>query len=413
MKHERDGGGEEEIARGAPAAPAAPVSSGEPPGRDQAGLVRLTLAQILVHACMSGLRLAAPLLALGQGMGTGAAGVAVAFFALGQGGAALPSGQLADRHGMRLPVTLAILMGAGGAALAALWPVYWVLCISALLTGSATCLIMVAVQRHAGRAAQSAEALRSAYSWVSLSPAAANFLGPFAAGLLIDHVGFRWTFAILACGAASAWLLVRKVREAPREAVDGTQSATAWSLLREPGTRRVLLFNTITSGYWDIHAFMVPVVGHGNGLSASAIGSILGAFSFAATSVRLLISFVAGRVREWMLLTAALCVTGVVFLVYPWMTGAWSMGACSVLLGASLGGVQPMVMSLLHHVTPAAQRGQALAMRMLLINVSSVSTPLLIGSLGAVVGPAPIFFVMGGVALACAPLGRQFRKAGM
>lgn len=377
--------------------------------KDERDLFRLTAAQILVHSSMSGLRLAAPLLALGLDMGTLAAGLAVAFFAIGQGLAALPAGRLADRRGMRMPVVLAILLGTTGAALAALWPVYWVLCGSAILSGSAVCLIMVAVQRHAGRVAKSAAALRRAYSWVSLSPAAANFLGPFAGGILIDLVGFRWTFAVMAGAAACAWLLVRKVPEAPREPVDAARPPAAWGLWRDPVLRRVLLLAGVVSGYWDVHAFMVPVVGHDRGLSASVIGSILGAFSFAATTSRAVMPFIAARLSEWVLLTFALAATGVVFIAYPWMPNAWTMGACSVLLGATLGSVQPMMVALLHHATPPSQRGQALALRMLMINASSVSTPLLMGSLGGLLGIGPIFFILGAVAIACAPLATKFR----
>ena len=50
----------------------------------------------------------------------------------------------------------------------------------------------------------------------------------------------------------------------------------------------------------------------------------------------------------------------------------------------ALGAAQPMIMSLLHQITPSSRHGQAVAMRILLINVSSVSMPMLFGTAGGV-----------------------------
>jgi MFS family permease len=68
------------------------------------------------------------------------------------------------------------------------------------------------------------------------------------------------------------------------------------------------------------------------------------------------------------------------------------MGVCSVLVGLSLGGVQPMIMSTLHQITPEHRHGEALGLRLMAINTSSVAMPLLFGSLGAVVGVAGLFW---------------------
>ena len=87
--------------------------------------------------------------------------------------------------------------------------------------------------------------------------------------------------------------------------------------------------------------------------------------------------------------------TAAVFAVYPFMSGAWAMGACSVVLGLALGSVQPMVMSTLHQITPDARHGEALGLRLMTINASSVAMPLFFGSLGAVVGVSALFWAVG------------------
>jgi hypothetical protein len=61
----------------------------------------------------------------------------------------------------------------------------------------------------------------------------------------------------------------------------------------DPGFRRLLLVNWLLSSCWDVHTFVVPVLGHERGLSASVIGSILGAFAIAAALIRVLLPVIA------------------------------------------------------------------------------------------------------------------------
>ena len=367
-------------------------------------LARLILAQICLHACMAGTRLAAPLLALKQGYSPAAVGLLLALFALTQVFLALPAGRFADRHGLRRPVSYSVLAAVAGAGAAAAFPVFPVLCLSALLTGGATGAAVIALQRHVGRAASGPVQLRQVFSWLSIGPAFSNFLGPFAAGLLIDHAGsspnsltgYRVAFFLLALLPLGSWFLVRSTQELPPVAV--TEAGTrpkAWDLLREPMFRRLMLVNWFLSSCWDVHTFVVPVLGFERGISASVIGSILGAFALAAAAVRVAMPLMAAHLQEWKVLAGAMLVTAVLFGIYPFMRSALGMGLCSVLLGLALGTVQPMIMSMLHQITPEARHGEALGLRLMAINASSVAMPLLFGSVGAVVGVAAVFWATG------------------
>ncbi|RYF73035.1 MAG: MFS transporter [Comamonadaceae bacterium] len=101
-------------------------------------LLRLIAAQICLHAAMTGARLAAPLLALQQGFSAAAVGVMLSLFALTQVFLALPAGRYADRHGLKRPLWLAVCAASVGAALPAVWPVFGMFCVAALLTGGAS-----------------------------------------------------------------------------------------------------------------------------------------------------------------------------------------------------------------------------------------------------------------------------------
>ena len=369
-----------------------------------APLARLIAGHICIHACMAGVRMAAPLLALRQGYSAAAVGVLLALFALTQVFLALPAGRFADRHGLKRPVRWSVAAAFAGAALAAAFPVFPVLCVSALMTGGATGAASIALQRHVGRAAATPTQLKQVFSWLSIGPAVSNFVGPFTAGLMIDHAGaaegalpgFRAAFALMAVLPLATWFWVRRTRELPPVTpVSGAPGPRAWTLLREPMMRRLLLVNWFLSSCWDVHTFVLPILGHERGLSASVIGGILGAFAVAAAVIRLVLPLLASRLRESAVITSAMLMTAALFGIYPLMPSALAMGFCSVLLGLSLGSVQPMIMSMLHQITPHHRHGEALGLRLMSINASSVVMPLLFGTAGALIGVSGVFWVVG------------------
>lgn len=362
-------------------------------------LARLIAGQICLHACMAGTRMAAPLLALREGYSEAAVGVLLALFALTQVFLALPAGRYVDRHGLKRPLAWSIAVASSGAALAVVWPVFPVLCACALMTGGATGAAVIALQRHVGRMTDDPTQLRQVFSWLSIGPAISNFIGPLAAGLLIDHAGFRAAFALMALLPLLCWWWVRHVREAPGHAAPADAApGRAMDLLRDRSFRRLLIVNWVMASCWDVHTFVVPVLGHELGFSASVIGAILGAFAIAAAAVRVVLPLVAAHLREHRVIAAAMAVCALVFAVYPLMRSPLAMGLCSVLLGLALGCVQPMVMSTLHQITPSHRHGEALGLRLMAINASSVLMPLLFGAAGAIVGIQSVFWAVGAVA---------------
>ena len=359
-------------------------------------LIRLIVVQVFIHACMTGMRLAAPLLALREGQSALAVGVLMALFALTQVFLSIPAGKFADRNTLRRPVAISITCATLGTAAAAFWPTFPMLCLSALLSGGAAGGALIALQRHVGRMATNQTELKQVFSWLSIGPSISNFIGPFSAGLMIDHVGFRAAFALMAALPVISWLLVRGAPELKLpEQADDRKTRGSWDLLAEPKLRRLLLINWILASCWDVHTFVVPLLGHERGFSASVIGLILGAFAVAATAIRGILPVVAARVQEWAVIMTAMLSTATLFAIYPMLPSPLTMGACSVFLGFSLGVVQPMIMSTLHQITPPHRHGEALGLRMMSINASSVLMPMLFGSAGAAVGVTAVFWVVG------------------
>lgn len=359
-------------------------------------LARLIAAQVCLHACMTGFRMAAPLMALREGHSPAAVGMLLALFALSQVFLALPAGRFADRHGLKKPFRVAVGIASAGGALAAAFPVFGVLCATALATGAASGLAVIALQRHVGYLAHDATQLKQVFSWMAVGPAISNFVGPLAAGLLIDSAGFRAAYALLAVLPSLSWWWLSGVVDHQREVgVPDQARGSSWQLVRDGAFRRLLLVNWMLSSCWDVHTFLVPVIGHERGLSATVIGGILGGFALAATGIRLLMPWLADRLQERVVIAVAMLTTAVLFGLYPLAHEAWVMGSLSVLLGVALGSVQPMVMSTLHQITPSHRHGEALALRSMAINGSSVVMPLLFGSLGVLVGVSGVFWGVG------------------
>ena len=110
---------------------------------------RLIGAQGGVYACMSGLRMAIPLLALKLGHGTAIAGMLVALFGVAQLLATVPASWMADRFGLKFPVLCGAMAAFIGAMVVAARPELPWLGVAAFFEGAVVAIVSVAVQREA------------------------------------------------------------------------------------------------------------------------------------------------------------------------------------------------------------------------------------------------------------------------
>jgi MFS family permease len=391
-----------------PAASSGPAVSGRV-------LFALIIGQLGLHAAMAGLRMASPLMALRDGRSEWTVGVLMALFAVAPVLLAMHAGRMADRHGYHRPVRAAVgvtLIGVCVAILAT-WAAGWLqfalLCTAATFTGAGTNLGLIAIQRTAGHWATDSVQRMRIFSWLGLAPSMSNVVGPVVAGFVIDAAGFRAAYAVMLLLPLLSWTFARRVPPSAPSAHPLSGDGTAWDLLALPGLKRLMLVNLLLSACWDVHTFAVPVLGHERGFSASTIGLVLGSFTLAVTAVRLVIPALAHRMREVTVLRAAMLGTGLVFAAYPFAAQPWVMALLAMSLGLTLGCVQPMIMSGLHHLTPARRHGEAIALRSIVINLSSSVLPLLFGVAGAAVGVASLFWSVGAATAAGSWPARRLR----
>lgn len=381
-----------------PEAPAPQTS--EAPGSG-IPIVAFVLGQLGLHSAMAGTRMAAPLQALHEGYGPWTVGILMALFAAAPVLLALPAGRLADRHGYHRPLRVAAALSIVGAVLAVVstalsGPLHLgLLFIAASCCGGGANIGLITIQRTAGRSARDNTERVRVFSWLGLAPSASNVVGPVLAGLMIDHAGFWAAYACMLLGPLLSLAVARRVpREVPQR-VARPAGHTAWDLWQLPGLQRLMIVNWLLSACWDVHSFAVPILGHERGFSASTIGLVLGVFPLSVTGVRLLIPLLAHRMEEATVLRSAMLGTGAVFALYPLLPSPWLMAGCAIVLGMTLGSVQPMIMSALHRLTPHDRHGEAIALRSMTLNLSSTVLPLIFGAAGTALGVKALFWLMG------------------
>jgi len=350
---------------------------------------------MLNHIALSGGRVAAALSGLHLGMSPFAVGGLLATFAVVPMLVSVSSGRLIDRIGVQRPLMAGNTMVVGGALLACLWPSPATLTMTAACVGVGFMLHQMATQRQLGHGAAD-ERMRN-FSWMALAHALSGLIGPLAAGLSIDGLGYRYAFVPLALPPLLALFVTRALRggllppAVPSADGEDARRRTR-DLLAIPVLRRVLGANLLISGAWDTHLFLMPLYGRSIGLSATTIGVVLATFAAATFTVRFGLPYIQRRVRPWALVRVAMVGGAISFPLYPLFDTVEPLMALSFLLGLALGCVQPGILALLHQHAPENRVAEAFGIRLALINASQVSLPLGCGALAALTGLAPLFW---------------------
>lgn len=363
--------------------------------------IRLLVAlTVLNHTAFAGSRVAVSLGALELDASPFAIGLLLSFYGLLPMFLSVPAGRWIDRVGMRLPMLAGTGLLAFGVAVPFLTWDIGAMYLASVTIGLGMMAYYLAAQKAAGMIGGD-ESRTANFSLMALGFSLSGFLGPTSAGVAIDLIGHRWTFALLAAAAlATLAVLLRAslTRElpAPGPQVAGPEAPPTrlMDLLGTPELRRLYLSVVVLSSAWDVHQFLVPLYGASLGISASKIGLVLGAFSVATFIVRLTLPWLAGRVGDWPLVLGAMAVAALVYLAYPVFPVLSTMLALSFLLGLGLGVAQPMMMAVLHRVSPPGRIGEAAGLRMTLINGTQTFLPTAFGAFGAAFGLSAIFWGM-------------------
>ena len=358
-------------------------------------LYLLIFVTLLNHSVFAGTRVAGSLYAIHLNATPFTVGALMALYALLPMFFAVTMGRWTDRIGARVPMLIGSIAIGAGASLPFLWPGMPALYVASVLIGSGFMMYQVAAQHIVGYIGKPEDRPVN-FSLSALGFSISGFVGPMLAGFGIDEIGYIATFAVLAgfplvpiavLGLDKLRLPQPHIQASPRD-----PRHRVADLLRHRELRPVFITSGLLAAAWDMFTFAIPVYGSSIDLSASSIGLVLGSFSAATFVIRGLLPAISRRLTAWPLLAASLAIAAASFLLFPLIERAGLLMAVAFLLGLGLGMSQPMVMSLLHNTVPPGRVGEAVGVRMTLVNISQIAIPLLFGALGTALGMLPVFW---------------------
>ncbi len=359
---------------------------------------------VLNQGTFSGTRFLVALYAVHQQASALVVGILVALFSSAAMLGAVAMGKLVDQRGTRLPVLLGTLSIICGVGLPLLWRDFAALYVCAILTGGAYFTVYIATSTLISKCGQPGEVALN-FSRMTLGTAVANGMGPLAAGLMIDHLGYMTAFALLIFVPLLSLTLPLSGRlpqagSAGSGHKEGKGGGSALELLRHPGLLAVYVISTLFILSLDIFVVMTPLYGTQLKFSASQMGVIVSAFSLAAFVARVAAAPMTRFYTPWQLLLLSLTLAAVSTIVFGLISSAPLLIACAFVMGFGQGLGAPMYTAAMYAVAPRERASEALGLRMSLGMTAQTLLPLVVGSVGSVLPAGPVFWATGLLLLA-------------
>ncbi len=362
-------------------------------------LVELLLMVIVWNAGYKGVRMLNTLFAVELGAQPFETGLLLSTYGLFPLLFAVAVGRIGDRYGVRVPLMAGVGLTAFGIFLPFAWPGYAALFLSAAVTGTGFILAQVSIQALVGSLGGGAARTRNVNAY-ALVISTADLLGPVIAGFAIDRVGHTQSYLVLTGFGLGGLALLYAMRRRIPPAVPATESRADHrmsDLLKDAKLRRIFLASGLYMAGLDLFQLFMPLYGHSIGLSASAIGLILGAFAAAAFVTRALLPRLSAAFGEHAVLATAMMLGGATFVAVPLFENALVLGLVSFTMGLGMGLAQPLTVILTCNYSPQGRTGESLGLRIAINNTAHVAVPGVFGLIGSATGLAPVFWASGAI----------------
>ena len=357
----------------------------------------IVLVTVLTHTSFKGSKVLISLYAMELGANPFTIGVLFSMYSVFPVLLSVYAGKLSDRYGYRRPMLFGATGLGAGLLLPFIAPSLTMLFVSATLVGFCYIFYTVCVQHLIGALGEGAARTRN-YSIYSLGVGVTALLGPITAGFAIDSVGHRNTYLILcalAAASVTALLFLPRLPKARRDGLKPNAGQRVTDLLRDVPLRRVLITAGITETGLELFNFFLPIYARSLGLSASLIGIVMGSFAVALLVVRTAMPALVRWASEERVLSSSLYLAAATCLVFPMATTFESLLAISFVLGLGLGCGSPLSLVLAYNRSPPGRSGEAIGVRQTVNKLTEVAMPIVFGSLGTVLGMAPVFWIDG------------------
>ncbi len=367
---------------------------------------------VLCIIALKGSTVVVSLYALELGAGSATIGILIGLYALFPTLLSVASGRLLDRVGYLPPIAWGSVGVIAGLLVPVLLPNMVGLVLSAALLGLSNVYFIVPMQSLVNRLGAGTERARNVANF-SLAVSIGQLVGPVLAGLLIDGVGHRFSYLVLSVLPLGTLAMLYRMRHAlpPKPGADGSvEKPDLLGMLSNRALRPVYVTSAIAVASFDLYSFFMPIYGHSIGLSASAIGLVLGTFAAAAFVIRAIMPWLIKRWGEAGLLVRSLLVSGAAYVAFPLVTSVWLLALLSFVLGLGVGCGQPLTMMMCYNRAPPGRSGEALGVRFTIVNMTHMSIPVLFGSMGAALGLLFVFWAKGALLVGSAAAGAAMER---
>jgi MFS family permease len=351
----------------------------------------------LGFTCISAARVVLSLFALELGAQPFAVGVLIAMFYAFPLLFSWPIGALSDRVKPRWPLLFGAVCGAIGMAIPYFLHTLAALYVAAALSGLALAILHVLAQNLVGLMSKPAERARN-FSNFSMIGASTNFVGPLIAGLAIDHTSHATAcLFIVAIWATAGVVILARGDVLPMSKRHSGPSTHILHTLTDRKIWRTLATSSLTQLGTDLFQFYLPIHGHAEGLSATAIGVVLAAFAVASFAVRSVLTRLVAKFGEERLLAYSFYLGAAAFLLVPFCHSALPLAMVSFMFGCGMGCGQPITLMLMFSHSPPGRTGETLGLRLTVNNLMRVLGPAIFGSVGSALGLFAVFAINAGV----------------
>ncbi len=340
-----------------------------------------------------GSRIAVSLYALELGANQLTIGVMIALYSLCPMFLAIIVGRYADRMPPRLPIIIGSIFTVIALVLPPLFPGIATLYVSAFMLGLFHLVFTIPVEAVVGGIGGGDKRARN-YIMISLGWSTASFFGPLITGFSIDNIGHLPAFLLLAAFVLAPIIILFFVPDLFQQTETRTDAGPRGSVLdlwRIQNLRTTFITVGIIGTAQDLFQFYMPIYGHSIGLSASAIGAVLGMVAAAAFTMRAVLPFILKRYTEPRILVVAVFLAAIAYLLLPHFVNPFALAAIAFLLGLGVGSAQPLSMSLLYVLTPVGRIAESIGLHKTVRNTSQLLIPIFFGSVGAAFGFNAVF----------------------
>lgn len=356
--------------------------------------IHLALALTFFHFVgINAARVVLTLYALALGAHASAVGVVGGMFYLFPLLLSWPIGAAADRRGPRGLLLIGAVTGACALLLPYFFRVLPMLYVAAAMSGLALAFFHVTLQNLIGVSSKPEDRARN-FSNFSLVGAVTNFVGPLVAGFSIDHFGHAYAcLSVVALSSVALALLLvwGRLLPGPRKAAPPPRAPL--SALVDRNVVMMLATSSLVQLGTDVFQFYLPIYGHGVGLSATAIGTVLASFAAASFVARAFLARLIKGVGPDRLLMYAFAAGAVGFMLVPLFESVLMLSVVAFLFGLGMGCGIPLTVILMFSRSTEGRSGQTLGVRLTANNFVRAFGPMVFGAIGSAFGLWPVFVI--------------------